>query len=204
MVESSEISSFEQTTSSSSLQHDPSGMLVLFLSWISASLALAINNVCLFVVAYETPERTNGQIVKMHDSLPDRVAADVLSEALPVAAAKISPQPFPASPFCLRQPPIKPLQQPGLNPLITGVTQPQPSLTAKPAPNTAPAPWSRPAGPPARTFPPSSVTSSIPAPGRSSVAGSKESPKRGRGQLKPSVSPGSRIPVCGVCQVPVR
>lgn len=184
---------------------------------LTAELLYAINKLCLFVVF---PDRTNGQNVKLqpHDSLPDRVASDVLSEALPVAAAKLSsPSPNPGltdptSPaFCLTNPPIR---HSGLNfnPLTTGVTQPQPCITTKPAPITAPAPWSRPAAPstglPVRSFPPSvpssTSNSSIPPPGKSSVAGSKESPKRGRGQLKPSASPGSRIPVCGVCQVPVR
>lgn len=50
----------------------------------------------------------------------------------------------------------------------------------------------------------SSSSSTVPGPGRSTIAGSKQAARRGRGQLKPPGTPGTRVPICAVCQVPIR
>ena len=46
--------------------------------------------------------------------------------------------------------------------------------------------------------------SGIPGPGQSSLAGSRPAPRRGRGQLKQTMGPGSRIPICATCGTPIR
>lgn len=95
-----------------------------------------------------------------------------------------------------------PVVSSGHNPAV-GVQVTASHHPAPPVPGHS-APGYHPAGPPpARTLP-SKLGSSIPGPGRSIIAGSKEAPKRGRGQLKPSVSPGTRIPICASCQIPIR
>lgn len=43
-----------------------------------------------------------------------------------------------------------------------------------------------------------------PLPGFTPTTGSRPAPRRGRGQLKPQSSPGTRIPICSVCGSPIR
>ena len=93
-----------------------------------------------------------------------------------------------------------------VTPLPTGGKVPPPTLP-KPTSNSTPTPWSSTG--PATTFPSAPTSSStslpsVPAPGRSTVAGSRQAPRRGRGQLKPPGTPGTRVPICAVCQVPIR
>ncbi|RWS24129.1 PDZ and LIM domain protein Zasp-like isoform X8 [Leptotrombidium deliense] len=45
---------------------------------------------------------------------------------------------------------------------------------------------------------------STPAPGQSSIPGSRPAPRRGRGQLKPQAPAGTRVPICSVCGSPIR
>lgn len=104
-----------------------------------------------------------------------------------------------------------------VNPLQpTGGKVPPPTLPKPTSTNSTPTPWSStPPGPvtnlplnPTSSVPlvpgPGSGPSSGPAPGRSTIAGSKQAPRRGRGQLKPPGTPGTRVPICAVCQVPIR
>ena len=93
-----------------------------------------------------------------------------------------------------------------VTPLPTGGKVAPPTLP-KPTSNSTPTPWSSTG--PATTFPSAPTSSStsvplVPAPGRSTIAGSKQAPRRGRGQLKPPGTPGTRVPICAVCQVPIR
>ncbi|RWS09243.1 PDZ and LIM domain protein Zasp-like isoform X2 [Dinothrombium tinctorium] len=45
---------------------------------------------------------------------------------------------------------------------------------------------------------------STPGPGQSSIPGSRPAPRRGRGQLKPQVPAGTRVPICSACGTPIR
>lgn len=48
------------------------------------------------------------------------------------------------------------------------------------------------------------IPSSTPAPGQSTVAGSKQAPRRGKGQMKPQAAPSTRLPICGTCTTSIR
>ncbi|XP_076318217.1 PDZ and LIM domain protein 5-like isoform X9 [Tachypleus tridentatus] len=83
-------------------------------------------------------------------------------------------------------------------------TQPPPTFSPKSPPIVAPKPH-----PPAQT----STLSGSPAWSSSPLgsilgglpgSGSRPAPRRGRGQLKPQASPGTRIPICAVCGTPIR
>lgn len=155
------------------------------------------------------------QSQNLKPSTPDELAAEVINQALPAAAAAVvanSQEPLPAS--LTIAPPITSSSSfsssiiQSQQPLPT-VSKPGPPTFPKPTPpsNAVPTPWSsgpqninvsnppRPTGPPA-------PCGSLSGPGKSIVAGLRQ-PMRGRGQLKTS-TPGTRIPICGVCQVPIR
>ncbi|XP_053211012.1 PDZ and LIM domain protein Zasp-like isoform X2 [Panonychus citri] len=54
-------------------------------------------------------------------------------------------------------------------------------------------------------LPSGTTTNSTPTTiGQSSIPGSRPAPRRGRGQLKPQVGPGIRIPICSSCGSPIR
>ncbi|XP_013774395.1 PDZ and LIM domain protein Zasp-like isoform X7 [Limulus polyphemus] len=116
----------------------------------------------------------------------------------PPSASTVPPPTTPKSPGTQIQAPS------WKTPTTPTSTQPPPTFSPKSPPIVAPKPH-----PPAQT----STLSGSPAWSSSPLgsilgglpgSGSRPAPRRGRGQLKPQASPGTRIPICAVCGTPIR
>ncbi|XP_076318222.1 PDZ and LIM domain protein 5-like isoform X13 [Tachypleus tridentatus] len=147
-------------------------------------------------------------------SAPEVTSKPVLTTPLapttPTSYSNVSPIPFhhstsevhhvdaPTSPQPLQSPPVfvpisspPSADRPGVFPAVipepTKAPAPTPAITQFTHPQTAPV-----------------VDAHHPTPGGLPGSGSRPAPRRGRGQLKPQASPGTRIPICAVCGTPIR
>jgi len=139
-----------------------------------------------------------------HFNVDDKFYCDVHAQQASRVSGKVAPPTFP---------------KPSAGLPFPNLPNSNPSPTSGMPLNSVPAPWTgggsigggfgggssfKAAG----QFPSSNASSLSPSfsppKGPSNVAGSRLAPRRGRGQLRPSATPGTRIPVCAACQVPIR